>query len=123
MSLTTKGHFKIGNTEFVASAIRPIFDSLADENSGRDDNGVMHIYWKRPKMRKWEITMPPMTSTQAAALINLIQGKTYTLTIWDISANAEVNVNVYTSNSAADMYSGVIMNGLWRGFKFSAIEM
>ena len=123
MSLTTKGHFKIGTAEFAAASIKPVLDSLADENSGRTEDGVMHISWIRSKMRKWEITMPPLTSAQAYSLLSLIQGKIYTITIWDISSNAEVSVSVYTSNSAADMYSGVMYGGLWRGLKFSAIEV
>lgn len=123
MSLTTKGCFKIGTNEYTPQSIRPIFDSLADENSGRTEDGVMHINWIRSKMRKWEITMPPMTSAEAYKLLTDVQGKVYTLTIWDISSNAEVSVSVYTSNSNADMYSGVLYNGLWRGFKFSAIEV
>lgn len=43
MALTDKGRFKIGNTEFKAKAIRLSFDSLASEDSGRTDDGVMHI--------------------------------------------------------------------------------
>jgi len=45
MSLTTKGHFKIDGTEFVAKSITPSFDSLASADSGRTDDGVMQITW------------------------------------------------------------------------------
>ena len=62
-------------------------------------------------------------------LLNDVQGKEYQITIWDVSeldngqtTGKEVTVNVYTSNGNADLYSGVLYGGLWRGFKFSAIE-
>lgn len=127
MSLTNKGCFIVRangvDTEFCAQSIKPIFDSLADENSGRNQSGYMTIHYLRPKLRKWEITMPPMTSTEAYNLISKIQGQLYKIVIWDISTDSEQVVDVYTSNGSADMYSGVLYNGLWRGFKFSAIEM
>jgi hypothetical protein len=34
-----------------------------------------------------------------------------------------VSKTFYTSNSHADMYSGVIKNGLWINFAFNAIEV
>lgn len=123
MALTDKGRFKIGNTEFKAKAIRLSFDSLASEDSGRTDDGVMHITWVKPKLRKWEIELPPCTSSQASAVLSLVQGQSYNITIWDISSNSEVTVHVYTSNASGDCYSGVLYNGLYQGVKFSAIEL
>lgn len=43
MALTDKGRFIIDGIEYRAKAIRPSFDSLATEDSGRTDDGVMHI--------------------------------------------------------------------------------
>lgn len=127
MALSNKGNFqlKINNTwtEYYAKAITPAFESLASEDSGRSDDGVMHITWVKPKLRKWEIQMPPLTSTEASVILNAVQGKQYSIKIFDISTNAEIEVVVYTSNSKADCYSGVIKNGLYDGFTFSAIEV
>jgi len=63
--LPTKGHFKIGSTTFIAKSIKPSFESLASEDSGRTDDGKMHISWIKPKLRKWEIEMPPCSSQEA----------------------------------------------------------
>lgn len=123
MALTTKGHFKIGSTEFLAKSIKPNFESLASEDSGRTDDGVMHINWVLRKIRKVEIEMPPLTSLEASNLLSLVQGQTYSLTYWDILANAEKTISVYTSNSSAECYSGVIKNGLWQNLSFNAIEL
>ena len=43
MALSDKGCFIINGAEFKAKSIAPSFDSLATEDSGRTDDGVMHI--------------------------------------------------------------------------------
>lgn len=123
MALTNKGCFIIDGTEFVAKSITLSFDSLATEDSGRSDDGVMHIFWIRNKLRKWEIEMPPCTAAEAYAILSKVQGQIYNITIWDLSTNSEQTVQVYTSNSNGDCYSGVLYNGLYQGIKFSAIEI
>ena len=123
MALTTKGHFKIDNTQFLAKNINPKYDSLATENSGRTDDGIMHITWVRPNLRKYEIEMPPCNASEASAILSRVQGKVYNLTVFDVKSNAEVTIQCYTSNSQADCYSGVLYNGLWQGLTFNAIEM
>lgn len=123
MALTDKGCFIINGTEYKAKAITSSFDSLATEDSGRTDDGVMHITWIKNKLRKWEIELPPCTAQEAYNVLSKVQGKIYYITIWDLSSNSEVTTHVYTSNSAGDCYSGVLYNGLYQGVKFSAIEL
>lgn len=83
----------------------------------------MHIYWVYNRIRKVEITMPPCTTAESARILSLVQGKEYSLTYFDILNNAEKTITVYTSNSSGDIKSGVILNGLVTGLKFSAIEL
>lgn len=123
MALTSKSNFKIGSKEFAPQSIKPSFDSLASEDSGRTDDGVMHIEWVKPKLRKYEIQMPPCTSAQAYEILSLVQGKDYNITVWDISTNQEQTIHCYTSNSSADCYSGILHDGFWKGISFSAIEL
>ena len=123
MSLTTKGHFSINGKEFSAKAIKVGFESLASENSGRTLDGILHIDWVLSRIRKVEIEMPPMSSADVSRLLSLVQGREYTLVYFDPLDNAEKAIEVYTSNSSSDMYSGVLYNGLWQGVKFNAIEI
>lgn len=126
MALSNKGEFIINNNannKFVAKSLKPSFESLAASNSGRTDDGTMHIYWILRKIRKLEIEMAPCSSQEASAILSLVQGREYTITYWDILDNAEKTINVYTSTSSADCYSGVIRNGLWTGLTFNAIEL
>lgn len=124
MALTSKGHFKINqNKEFVAKSLKTNYESLTAEDSGRTDDGVMHINWVFRKIRKVEIEMPPMTSSEVSSLLSEVQGQEYELTYFDILDNNERTIRVYTSNSKSDLYSGVILNGLWQGVSFNAIEL
>ena len=121
-----KGYFAIGDTSsmqvFVAKDIHEDWESLASEDSGRTLDGVMHIYWVKPNLKKFEIVMPPCSAETIRRIIELVQGKEYYLSIFDPS-EGDKTYHVYTSNAKADMYSGVIRDGLYENFEFHAIEI
>ena len=48
-------------------------DSLADENSGRTQDGVMRINWIYNRIRKLEITLPPMVGPEIAQILDKVQ--------------------------------------------------
>ena len=108
---------------FSPKAIKPIIDSLAQENSGRTEDGKMHIYWTRRKMRKFEITLKPSSAADISKVLSLVQGQEYDLLIYDMLLDTEIMVHCYTSNAAGSVYSGVVYGGLWQDVKFSAIEV
>ena len=123
MALTSKGHFKVNGTEYLAKSIKVDLESLASEDSGRTDDGVMHINWVLKKIRKVEIQVAPSTTADIAPLLSAVQGQTYSLTYFDPLANAEKTITAYTSTSSSELYSGVLYNGLWQGTQFNAIEV
>lgn len=123
MALTSKGHFKVNGTEYLAKSIKVDLESLASEDSGRTDDGVMHINWILRKIRKVFIEMPPSTTANIAPLLAAVQGQTYSLTYFDPLANAEKTITAYTSKGSSSLYSGVLYNGLWQGTQFNAIEV
>ena len=123
MALTSKGHFKVNGTEYLAKSIKVDLESLASEDSGRTDDGVMHINWVLKKIRKVQIELPPSTADVFAPLLAAVQGQTYSLTYFDPLANAEKTITAYTSTSSSELYSGVLYNGLWQGTQFNAIEV
>ena len=123
MALTSKGHFKVNGTEYKAQSIKVNLESLASEDSGRTDDGVMHINWVLKKIRKVQIELPPSTADVFAPLLAAVQGQTYSLTYFDPLANAEKTITAYTSTSSSELYSGVLYNGLWQGTQFNAIEV
>ena len=122
MSLTNKGNFIINGKEYKAKSIKVSYDSLASEDSGRNADGSMHISWLYRNIRKLEIELPPCNVSEVAELIKSVQGQIYEITYFDLAENAERTTKVYTSNSSADLYSGIIRDGLWTGVQFHAIE-
>lgn len=123
MALTTKGHFKVNGKEYVAKSIKVDLESLASEDSGRTDDGVMRINWILKKIRKVFIEMPPSITDDIAPLLSAVQGQEYTLTYFDPMDNAEKTITAYTSKGSSSLYSGVLYNGLWQGTQFNAIEV
>ena len=123
MALTSKGHFKVNGTEYLAKSIKVDLESLASEDSGRTDDGVMHINWILKKIRKVQIELPPSAADVFAPLLSAVQGQTYSLTYFDPLANAEKTITAYTSKGSSSLYSGVLYNGLWQGTQFNAIEV
>ena len=123
MALTTKGHFKVNGKEYLAKSIKVDLESLASEDSGRTDDGVMRINWILKKIRKVQIELPPSTANVFAPLLRAVQGQTYSLTYFDPMDNAEKTITAYTSKGSSSLYSGVLYNGLWQGTQFNAIEV
>lgn len=126
MNLSNQGNIIINNELEISPALDGLhigYESLASDNSGRTLDGVMHIYWVYNRIRKIEIKLPPMTAARAASILSRVQGKIYNLTYWDLIENAQKTITVYTSNSAADCYSGYVRNGLYQGIQFNAIEI
>ena len=123
MALISKGAIQIGTKTFIPASITPSYESLASADSGRTDDGVMRISWVLDRVRKLEITMPPMTSQDLSSLLSLVQGIEYKMTFFDALTNQELERKFYTSNSSADMYSGILRNGLWQNVSFNAIEV
>lgn len=121
--MTSKGNFIINNIEFRPKSLKVNYESLASEDSGRTDDGNMYIGWVKRRVRKLEITMPPMTGNEVSQLLSLVQGQEYNITYFDPLTNGEKTINCYTSNSSGDCYSGVLKGGLYTGVAFNSIEL
>lgn len=98
------------------------FDSLADENSGRTADGVMHINWIWRNIRKVTVELPPLSQSELGDIFSEVQGQEYDLTYLD-PIKGRNTIHCYTSNSTADCKSGVLYGGLWIGASFDGIEL
>lgn len=121
--MNSKGNFIINKKEFSPKSLKVNYESLASEDSGRTDDGVMRIEWVKRCVRKLEIIMPPMTANEVSELLPLVQGKEYNITYFDPLTNSERTINVYTSNSSGDCFSGVLRGGLYTNVGFNCIEL
>lgn len=119
----SQGTITINNTNFSIQSLKVNWESLQADDSGRTDDGVMHITWVMRKVRKLEISLPPCTSQKISQLFSLVQGNEYNITYFDPLENQTKTIKVYTSNSSADCYSGVLKGGIWQNAAFNAIEL
>ena len=123
MALSGKGNFKIDGVEYSPKSLVVTYDSLATSKSGRSDDGTMKITWVRKNIRKIEIVMPPMKPAELKTLLEDISGQKYNMTFHDPLTNSEKTLQMYTSNTKGECYSGVLHGGLYQGVQFSAIEV
>ena len=124
MNLSNKGNIIINDEiEISPKSLLCNFESLASDNSGRTLDGVMHIYWVFNRIRKLEIELAPTTPDVLSVIFSRVQGQEYDITYFDVLENQQKTIHVYTSNSSADCYNGIVKNGLYKGAKFNAIEI
>ena len=69
--MNSKGNFIINGKEFSPKSLKVNYESLASEDSGRTDDGVMRIEWVKRCVRKLEIIMAPMTPNEVSELLPL----------------------------------------------------
>jgi len=53
-------------------------ESLADPNSGRTDDGMMHLIFTRSRVRKFTYRYGRLSGAELRYLENLVQGRVYT---------------------------------------------
>lgn len=117
------GKINANGVQFMPQELSIKIDSLADENSGRTQDGVMRINWIWNKIRKVEVKLPPMNGEELSRILSAVQGQVYNITYYDTLDNRWETRQVYTSNSSADCYSGIYYGGLWQNASFNAIEI
>lgn len=66
--------------QFAPMSMKPSVDSLATEDSGRSDDGIMHIYYVLDRIRKLEITLRPDTTENISVILNKVVGRNYYIT-------------------------------------------
>lgn len=95
--------------------VQPEWNSLAAENSGRTQDGIMHIKWLFSNLPKYKFSYNALTKDQLLYMRNLVQGKTFMFTCPDGTFEA------YCSTTGTSQYSSYFYGGLYRDFKFDII--
>lgn len=99
-------------------------ESIQSADTGRTEDGVMHIDWVRTNMVKVHMTWKHLTGIEVAYLEMLMQGKEFTLTYFDkgstYTANVYVSTLSYTKVSDA-LYADE--GGLYSDISANAIEI
>lgn len=118
----TYGNVIAGEVEFPVQKMIVEFESLATPDSGRTDNGEMHVEFIRDRIRKIKCTLPPMSQEDVSRALNAVLGRKYYMDYIDPIEGLHT-VHVYTSAGSAELYNARIHGGLWTGITFNAIEL
>ena len=118
--------FTIGGvdiTPYIAhGGIKWSFNAVSAANAGRMQDGTMLVDRIAVKYR-WDITCRPLTASEQATLLQLIQPEYITVTATDPLTNTTKTAECY-SNNFPSTYLIQSPNGeeLWSGLAFPVIE-
>lgn len=118
----TYGNVVAGEVEFPLQKLVVEFESLAYPDSGRTDDGEMHVAFICERIRKLKCTLPPMTQEKVSKALNAVLGKKYFIDYVD-PIHGLHTIKVYTSAGSAELYNARLHGGLWTGITFNAIEL
>lgn len=94
------------------------FDSLANEVM--TDDGITHIEWIRPIKRSIAISYEILEGDEASYILNLVQGKEFTLTYPD-PIDGIKTINCRSGTNTTSLLNAVY-NKLWRNVGVICIE-
>lgn len=92
-------------------------------NSGRTEDGVMHIDWLRRDLHKVSLTYNAMTGNELKELVGLVQGKEYTATYVDQGETH--TMEAYTGDISYTTYNLTMCKedgGLYTDVSFDMVE-
>ena len=124
--LDTNGRWAVNGTPiYVPSPGTTVaHESIQSSDTGRTEDGVMHIDWVRTNMVKVSMTWGYLTGKEVKHLEDLMQGKEFTLTYFDKGSVCIASVYVSTlsykkENDALYENDG----GLYSNVSANAIEI
>ena len=121
--LDTAGEWKVNDKPlYIPSAgIRVEHTNLAGASSGRTEDGVMHIDWVRRDIRKVNLQWKVLTGTELNYILDLMQGKEFTLTFKD--RGIVQTMSAYSAESSYTYYSAALGEDIYTDISINAIEM
>lgn len=120
--LDTNGYWMVGNSHiYIPSTPCKIERSnVVGSSSGRDESGVMHIYWVRRDVRKINLHYNAITGTELAYMEGLMQGKEFQFTF--LQDNSTQTINAYAGESSYEHYSYALGDKIYQNYEIHIIE-
>lgn len=89
-------HWKANDTSIYepSSGLKILHTSISSADSGRTEDGYMHNTWVRTNMVKIDFVWNALTGKEVKYLVDLIQGKEFTLTYYEYGAEQTADVYV-----------------------------
>ena len=120
------GHWKVNGTPIYepSSGLQILHTSISSADSGRTEDGYMHNTWVRRDMIKVNFVWRALTGNEVQNLINLMQGKNFTLTYYEFGQTHTAEVYVAEVNYKEQYAAGFAsQGGLCTDVTASAVEM
>ena len=118
-------YFKVNGTAIYEpdNNVKVTHESLADSESGRTRDGIMHINWVRTDMRKFDLTYSTLTNEEYQVTADLLQGRIFTFGY--IENGIPRTMTAYCSNHSYDTYlhDDATGRGLYQNFQINIIEV
>lgn len=123
--LDTNGYWMVGSNHIYIPAPNTKIEhtNVASADSGRTEDGVMHINWVRRDVRKVNLVYNAISGDEKDYMMNLMQGKEFTFTYWD---NGAKSFSGYCGESSYETYSSVHHSdegGVYTNFSINVIEL
>lgn len=123
--LDTAGHWMVNSSHIYIPApnIKIEHTNVASADSGRTEDGVMHINWVRTDVRKVNLLYNAISGDEKDYMMGLMQGKEFTFTYWD---NGAKTFQGYCGESNYEEYSSVHHaneGGIYTNFSINVIEL
>ena len=124
-TLDTQGHWMVGTSHiYIPSTPCQIEHSnVTAAETGRDENGDMHIFWLRTDVRKVLLTYNAISASELATMMNLMQGKEFDFTFYD--QGTVQTIHGYVGESKYEFYSyssDLYDEPVYTNFKINIIE-
>lgn len=97
--------------------------NVASSDSGRTEDGRMHINWVRTDVRKVNLVYNSISGNEKDIMMNLMQGKEFRFRYWD---NGPKEFDGYCGESNYEAYSSVHRaneGGIYTNFSINVIEL
>lgn len=96
-------------------------EDLLDDNSGRTDDGVMHVQWVRSQVKKFQLGYNVLSSAEYEYMKNLLLGKTFVFTYWKNGQAQTMNAYCTSSGGALNYVSATAGRYLDVSFEISEL--
>ncbi len=98
--------------------------NVASSDSGRTEDGVMHIDWVRRDVVKVNLKYSSITGAEVAYMLNLMQGKEFQFKYYDLGQIK--TISAYCGESSYSKYNDTLYEsegGMYTDFSINVIEM
>lgn len=125
--IDTRGEWMVNDQHiYIPSADGVEFqhENVAGPDSGRTEDGVMHIDWRRRDVRKVSLTYKALTGNEVRYMVGLMQGKEFSFTFMD--GTEKITMNVYCGKCSYKAHNRTLHaseGGLYQDFKINVEEM